>query len=359
MTKATLIRTATFGGAGRHDVARPADAGQRRRSGGAHGRARRPDPRRQGRRSSSRSASARASSSTCRATSRTCWSPIPRSPTRSCAPRAAPTSSASRSARPTSISSTPKAGSSMAFDIAVTRDLNGIRAALQAARCRTPTSRVEGLADGIVLTGSVASPAESQQAFDIASRLAGDGNKVVNGITVRGRDQVMLKVTVAEVQRDVIKQLGIDLTGSARLRHSGGRTSPTPTRSRRSARRWSTPTRITGDLSRRQRDVARDGARRRHPHAGRAEPDRDLRRNRELPGRRRISDPGRLHLRPDDPQLPDPDPVQEVRRRPELHAGGDVGGPHQPQGADRSVRAVERQRADADAVDQLDRDHDR
>ena len=66
-----------------------------------------------------------------------------------------------------------------------------------------------------MLTGSVASPAESQQAFDLAARLAGDGSKVVNGITVRGRDQVMLKVTVAEVQRDVIKQLGIDLSGTA------------------------------------------------------------------------------------------------------------------------------------------------
>jgi pilus assembly protein CpaC len=31
---------------------------------------------------------------------------------------------------------------------------------------------------------------------------------------VRGRDQVMLKVTVAEVERDLIKQLGIDLSGS-------------------------------------------------------------------------------------------------------------------------------------------------
>jgi pilus assembly protein CpaC len=40
----------------------------------------------------------------------------------------------------------------------------------------------------------------------------GTGN-VVNGIVVKGRDQVMLKVTVAEVQRDVVKQLGIDLAG--------------------------------------------------------------------------------------------------------------------------------------------------
>jgi pilus assembly protein CpaC len=74
--------------------------------------------------------------------------------------------------------------------------------------------QVDGLADGIVLTGSAASPAEAQQAYDLAARLAGDGNKVVNGIAVRGRDQVMLKVTVAEVQRDVIKQLGIDISGT-------------------------------------------------------------------------------------------------------------------------------------------------
>ena len=101
----------------------------------------------------------------------------------------------------------------MAFDIAVTRDLNGIRAALKRALPDVEIT-VEGLADGIMLTGSVASPTESQQAYDLAARLAGDGSKVVNGISMRGRDQVMLKVTVAEVQRDVIKQLGVDLNGS-------------------------------------------------------------------------------------------------------------------------------------------------
>src|SRR5262245_26930053 len=99
------------------------------------------------------------------------------------------------------------------FDIAVTRDLNGIRAAIK----RTfPDSdiKVEGIADGIMLAGSAANPMEAQQVFDMAGRLAGDVNRVINNITVRGRDQVMLKVTVAEMQRDIIKQLGIDLTGS-------------------------------------------------------------------------------------------------------------------------------------------------
>jgi len=42
----------------------------------------------------------------------------------------------------------------------------------------------------------------------------GGAERVVNSIAVRGRDQVMLKVTVAEVQRDIIKQLGVDLSGT-------------------------------------------------------------------------------------------------------------------------------------------------
>jgi pilus assembly protein CpaC len=99
------------------------------------------------------------------------------------------------------------------FDIAVTRDLNGLRAAIKQALPGLEIT-VEGLGTGIVLTGNVTSPIEAQTAFDIASRLVDDGKKVVNAINVHGRDQVMLKVTVAEVQRDVIKQLGVDLSGS-------------------------------------------------------------------------------------------------------------------------------------------------
>ncbi len=99
------------------------------------------------------------------------------------------------------------------FDIAVTRDLNGVRAALKQSMPDADI-RIEGVGDGVMLSGSAASAAESQQAFDLASRLVGDTTKVVNGISVRGCDQVMLKVTVAEVRRDIIKQLGIDLSGS-------------------------------------------------------------------------------------------------------------------------------------------------
>ena len=99
------------------------------------------------------------------------------------------------------------------FDVAVTRDLNGIRAMLQKLLPNSDV-RVDGVGDGVMLSGSVANAAESQQAYDVASRLVGSADKVVNNLTIRGRDQVMLKVTVAEVQRDIIKQLGIDLNGS-------------------------------------------------------------------------------------------------------------------------------------------------
>jgi pilus assembly protein CpaC len=97
------------------------------------------------------------------------------------------------------------------YDVAVTRDLNGVRAALHQMFPNADV-RIEGVGDGVVLSGSLSSPLEAQQAYDVASRLAGD--KVVNAIVVKGRDQVMLKVTVAEVQRDVIKQLGINLNAA-------------------------------------------------------------------------------------------------------------------------------------------------
>ncbi len=105
------------------------------------------------------------------------------------------------------------------FDIAVTRDLDGIRQAIHQVLPDADIT-VEGIGDGIILSGSASSPQEAQQAYDIAGGLLGPGSKdvpagkIVNAIIVRGRDQIMLKVVVAEVERDVIKQLGINLAGS-------------------------------------------------------------------------------------------------------------------------------------------------
>jgi pilus assembly protein CpaC len=107
------------------------------------------------------------------------------------------------------------------LDIAVTRNLNGIRTAIRQVLPDADV-HVEGIGEGVILTGLVSNQAEAQQAFDIATRLVGTGSsdavgtggKVVNALVVRGRDQIMLKVTVAEVERDLVKQLGINLSGS-------------------------------------------------------------------------------------------------------------------------------------------------
>src|ERR1700737_552465 len=100
-----------------------------------------------------------------------------------------------------------------AYDIAVKRDLNGVRAALKQSLPNADI-QIDGLGDGVMLSGSAASPIEAQQATDLAARLVGGAEKVGKSIAVRGRDQVMLKVTVAEVARNIIKQLGIDLSAS-------------------------------------------------------------------------------------------------------------------------------------------------
>jgi pilus assembly protein CpaC len=106
------------------------------------------------------------------------------------------------------------------FDIAVTRNLNGIRAAIKQVLPDCEIN-VEGIGDGVILSGYAGSQAQAQQAYDIAVRLVNDGtantapqgSKVVNAIVVQAREQITLKVTVAEVERDVIKQLGINLSG--------------------------------------------------------------------------------------------------------------------------------------------------
>ena len=101
----------------------------------------------------------------------------------------------------------------MAYDIAVTRDHNGIRHALRQALAEAKI-RVEGVGDGVMLSGWVSNPVEAQQAGDIAAKFVGSADKVVNSIVVQGRDQVMLKVTVAEIGRNIVKQLGIDLSAN-------------------------------------------------------------------------------------------------------------------------------------------------
>ncbi len=65
----------------------------------------------------------------------------------------------------------PKGKQIAGFDVAVTRDLNGVRAMLQKLLPHADV-RVDGVGDGVMLSGSVANAAESAQA-DRCRRQAG------------------------------------------------------------------------------------------------------------------------------------------------------------------------------------------
>lgn len=133
----------------------------------------------------------------------------------------------------------------VSLDLEVERDIDGLQANL---RRFLPESdiKVEIVSDNIVLTGTVRTPQDAAQAEKLAQAFlkggeattrnrtaSGGGNQqgvaiyaedrqvsqIVNLLTIQGEDQVTLKVTVAEVNRQVLKQLGfngsVQTTGSS------------------------------------------------------------------------------------------------------------------------------------------------
>jgi pilus assembly protein CpaC len=71
---------------------------------------------------------------------------------------------------------------------------------------------VDSASGSLVLGGVARNNQEAKTAYDLASKYAGgEGASVVNTMSVAGEDQVMLKVKVIEIQRDVLKQFGVDL----------------------------------------------------------------------------------------------------------------------------------------------------
>jgi pilus assembly protein CpaC len=66
----------------------------------------------------------------------------------------------------------------------------------------------------VVLSGYAETTDDVNKAVSIATPFAGVEKNVACVISVGGPQQVLLKVTVAEVSREAVKQLGLDLTGS-------------------------------------------------------------------------------------------------------------------------------------------------
>lgn len=69
----------------------------------------------------------------------------------------------------------------------------------------------------VVLSGTARSTDDIARATQIAVQYAGSEQNVANVVQVSGAQQVALKVTVAEVSRETVKQLGINLSGSLNI----------------------------------------------------------------------------------------------------------------------------------------------
>jgi len=100
------------------------------------------------------------------------------------------------------------------IEILVEKDMADLSAMI-ASKMPGSNIKVSAINDNVVLSGSVASAQESARAQDLAARFAGDPAKVVNMLKVPGSEQVMLRVRVAEMQRTIAKQFGIDLVSAA------------------------------------------------------------------------------------------------------------------------------------------------
>ena len=115
------------------------------------------------------------------------------------------------------------AGNNIAvLDIKVVQPRSDVGNALEAAIARnipgshiTVESVLLGNSNRVVLSGTALSADDVGKAVAIATQFAGDPQNVASIISVAGNQQVMLKVTVAEVNRTIVKQLGLDLNVSS------------------------------------------------------------------------------------------------------------------------------------------------
>lgn len=104
----------------------------------------------------------------------------------------------------------------LALDIQVEKDVSDLEK-LMKADLPNSAIKVSAMNDNVVLTGSVGSALESTRAADLAATFTGDPKKVLNMLRIGDGQQVMLKVRISEMQRQIAKQFGINLSGVATI----------------------------------------------------------------------------------------------------------------------------------------------
>ncbi|MCR4377020.1 MAG: type II and III secretion system protein family protein [Rhodospirillales bacterium] len=96
-------------------------------------------------------------------------------------------------------------------DIQVDVDVAGIQAAI-AEMLPDEKITVVSHRNSVFIKGFVRSSVASNTAVNVARKFVADPIEVINNLEVLGSQQVIMKVTVAEVKRTAVKQLGLNLT---------------------------------------------------------------------------------------------------------------------------------------------------
>jgi len=94
-------------------------------------------------------------------------------------------------------------------------DADGLRSVLEQLMPDERNVRVSGIGDSLYLSGNVTSDAVAAQIRTLARRYVKDDASIVNLMKVSAESQVLLQVKVAEMQKTVLKELGVGLSGKA------------------------------------------------------------------------------------------------------------------------------------------------
>lgn len=140
------------------------------------------------------------------------------------------------------------------IDVVVERDLEALNRTLRRLFPST-NIKAEGIGENVIVSGQVNSAADAAMAIQVSERFVGqlsgtantqssggaqsagassassspgagssgagnvgsEGSRIVNALTIAGKDQVQVRVVVAEMDRRAMRQLGVNFSGTVRL----------------------------------------------------------------------------------------------------------------------------------------------
>jgi pilus assembly protein CpaC len=103
----------------------------------------------------------------------------------------------------------PDGSKSDVIDIKVSYNTADLRRFLRVEAGDLPVT-IEETPQGIILSGVVPTAEVAERVRAVALRLAGDGNPLTNNLRLSGSTQVSIRVRIAEISRNVVKDLGVN-----------------------------------------------------------------------------------------------------------------------------------------------------